>query len=343
MSEVAAKAGVSQATVSFVLGGGAERLKISPQTRERVMDAARELGYQRNQLARAMVTGKSRIIGLLTTSYLGDNILSILTGAMEVASQNDYLLKVVHLSYSDMDEAAIARCLEWRLAGAVVVGFSEEVGRGLHETFRQNQVPVAFIDNVPPLDWGVRICSNDEQGMEQVVSHLLARGHREIAFLGGQPSFVSDWRERSFRSALAGAGLPVPPHGVRHTSWNDQAVIETQVRGLFQESRDRFPTAVVCAADTIAMVVLRVARSLGLRLPDDLSVTGYSNASLSAFADPPLTTVDQSFHEMGCAAVRHLIWCAESEKQGMSVSPHPEILLPTRLLERGSTAAVSPR
>ena len=97
MGEVAARAGVSQATVSFVLGGSADRLKISTQTQERVLEVARELGYQRNQLARAMVTGKSRIIGVLTAPQASENIINILTGAMEAASQNDYLLKVLHL------------------------------------------------------------------------------------------------------------------------------------------------------------------------------------------------------------------------------------------------------
>ena len=82
-----------------------------------MLGAARELGYQRNQLARAMVTGKSRIIGVLTTPKSSDNMVRILTGAMEVASQNDYLLKVVHLSYNGIDDATIARCLEWRAGG----------------------------------------------------------------------------------------------------------------------------------------------------------------------------------------------------------------------------------
>ncbi|MBC8139375.1 MAG: LacI family DNA-binding transcriptional regulator, partial [Fibrella sp.] len=159
MGDVAARAGVSQATVSFVLGGRADRQKISRETRDRVMKAAGELAYQRNQLARAMVTGKSRIIGVLTTQQSVDNIVRILTGAMEVASENDYLLKVVHLSYSGVDEATIARCLEWRLAGAIVVGFSEETHCRLNDALRENSIPVALVDNVPPLDWGIRISS----------------------------------------------------------------------------------------------------------------------------------------------------------------------------------------
>ncbi len=155
MGDVAARAGVSQATVSFVLGGTSDKLKISPQTRERVLEVARELGYQRNQFARAMVTGKSRIIGVLTAPHSGENIINILTGAMEATSQNDYLHKVLHLSYDGVDDATIARCLAWRLAGALIVGLSEEAHSRLNVAFYENKIPVALIDNVPPLEWGI--------------------------------------------------------------------------------------------------------------------------------------------------------------------------------------------
>lgn len=342
MGDVAARAGVSQATVSFVLGGTSDRLKISAQTRERVLEVARELGYRRNQIARAMVTGKSRIIGILTAPQASENIINILAGAMETANQNDYLLKVLHLSYDSIDDATIARCLEWQLAGALIVGLREEAHARLHDAFRANKIPIAVIDNVPPTEWGIRIRSDDEEGIRQVISHLTALGHRQIAFVGGRPGFLSGWREQSFRAALAEAGLSAPAHWIRRSSWGDQKIIETEVRALFQESGDTLPTAVVCSADTIAMVVLRTARSLGLRLPGDLSVTGYSNGSLSEFADPPLTTVDQSFYEMGRVAAVQVIGFAERGDAGsntVEVANGQDIKIPTRLIERGSTAS----
>ncbi|MBC8101050.1 MAG: LacI family DNA-binding transcriptional regulator [Cytophagales bacterium] len=341
MNEVAARAGVSQATVSFVLGGRADRLKISRQTRDRVLGAARDLGYQRNQLARAMVTGKSRIIGVLTAPHSGENIVRMLTGAMEAASQNNYLLKVVHLSYGGVDEATIARCLEWRLAGAIVVGLGEEAHQRLNVVFQENQIPVALVDNVPPLNWGVRVGSDDAKGIGEVVVHLLGLGHRRIALIGGRPGPLSKWREKSFRDALAAAGLEVPAHWVRLSSWSDQAIIEAEVRALFEESGDHLPTAVVCTADAVAMVVLRIARARGLRLPSDLSVTGYSNANLAEFVDPPLTTVDQSFQEMGRTAALQVIELAERTDADLKL-PLEGILLPARLIERGSTAPPPP-
>ncbi len=340
MTEVATKAGVSQATVSLVLGGRADRLKISPETRERVLGAARELGYQRNQLARAMVTGKSRIIGVLTTPHVGENFVRILTGAMEAANAHDYLLKVLHLSHDTIDDGVISRCMEWRLAGAMVVGLSEASQRRLHDEFRNVGLSLALIDSAPLPEWGVRVLSDDDQGIHAVVSHLVGLGHQKIAFLGGRPGELSARRERSFRDAIAEAGLETPEAWIRNGSWSDAQVIEEGARAILRES-DALgrPTAIACSADNIAMSVLRIARSLGLRLPDELSVTGYSNMALSAFADPPLTTVDQSFRDMGYEAAMHLIGRAEQgEDVSLSISPNPEVLLPTQLIERGSAA-----
>jgi DNA-binding LacI/PurR family transcriptional regulator len=132
----------------------------------------------------------------------------------------------------------------------MLVGFSEEVSSRLHNVLREHNIPVTMIDIAPQLDWGARICSDDEQGIRSVVSHLVGLGHRRIAFLGGRPGLLSTWREESFRAAMADTGLTVPGHWVRHTSWGNQPIIEAEVQKLFQDSGDTLPTAVVCAADT---------------------------------------------------------------------------------------------
>ena len=259
---------------------------------------------------------------------------------MEVASQQNYLLKVVPMSYEGIDEATIARCLEWRLAGVIVVGFSDETHHILNDVFRKNKIPVTAIDNVPPVSWGGRIASDDEQGIGQAVSHLINQGHRKIAFIGGRGGPMSEWRASSFRKAMGSAGLFAPAHWVRDSSWGDQAVIESQVTALFAESEGDLPTAIVCSADTIAMVVYRIARARGLQVPRDLSVTGYSNASLSDFLDPALTTVDQSFDAMGRTAALQVIEFAENKTDNPVEAK--VTLLPTRLIERGSTAPPLP-
>jgi LacI family transcriptional regulator len=343
MSEVAARAGVSQATVSFVLGGRADQFKISPQTCRRVLRVAREMGYERNQLARAMITGKSRILGILTSPDFGVNILETLTGAVEAASGHDYLVKVLHLSDDAVDEATIVRCLEWRLAGVMAFGLGDACLMRLSEVFQAKGLAMATIDTASAGDWGICIRSDDGQGIRQVVTHLHALGHRRIAFLGGPACLLSDLRVACFRAALSEAGLSVPEQWVQATDWRDPDIIESDVHALFQAFGGDFPSAIVCSADEIAMIVQRVARGLGMRLPADLSVTGYSNEALSAYTDPALTTIDQSFQEMGRAAALHLIRGAEATGSVGEDGVSPDILIPTRLIVRGSTATAQPR
>ena len=338
MSQVAENAGVSQATVSFVLGGQADRLRISDETRERVQAAANSLGYQRNQLARAMITGKSRILGVLISPETPDNIARILAGAVEAASASEYMVKIIHLSWSGVDDATVSRCMEWRLAGAMVLGLSETSMLRITKEFRDKGLSMATLDNAPATGWGIRIRSNDEQGIKDVVTHLTDLGHTRIAFVGGAPGAITRTREESFRSSMSDAGLPVPEHFVMTTSWSDHALIEAKIREMFELSKHNMPTAVVCSADSIAMIVQRIARRMGIRLPDELSITGYSNMSLSEAADPSLTTVDQSFYEMGFAASTHLVTLAEAneiDNDGI----YNDMLIPTRIVVRKSTTS----
>ncbi len=344
MDDIARHAGVSRATVSYVLNKRQRANgSVSDQTRARVLASASALNYRTNELARAMVTGKSRVLGVLTTPRGAENTIRILTGAIEAAEEKAYLVKVVHLSFDTVETNVVARCQEWRLAGVIAFSLSECACRYLHGEFARVGMPFALIDNAPRLDhWGVRVRSDDAQGVRLAISHLLQKDHTRIGFLGGSPSTLSQWREENFRDALAEAGVSVSSHWIRGDSWTDQERIERDAHALLSDPDNR-PTAIVCSADTIAMVVLRVARSLGLRVPGDLSVTGYSNASLSAFADPPLTTVDQSLPALGREAALHLIARAQSKEPIVRDEPAEDILIPTRLIERASTAPCPPR
>jgi LacI family transcriptional regulator len=335
MHDIAARAEVSQTTVSFVLNGRTDRASISPETCERVLTAARDLGYQRNQLARAMVTGKSRILSVLTAPQHGENMARILAGAHEAANQNDYLLKVQYLPNNVIDEATIVRCLEWRLAGAMILGLEESMQDALYAKLSAWGIALVTVDNARCYEHSLHVSSDNDRGIRQVLQHLIELGHERIAFLGGRPNLISLEREQSFRMILTEAGLPVCDPWIRHSSWSNPAVIEEAAVGILTAIEGR-PTAVVCASDTAAMVVLRVARARGLRLPADLSVTGFTNSTLSAVADPPLTTVDQPFHAMGHTAATHLVQMAESS--GGAERQASPVLLPTQLILRESTA-----
>ncbi|MES2458995.1 MAG: LacI family DNA-binding transcriptional regulator, partial [Armatimonadota bacterium] len=337
MHDIAARAEVSQTTVSFVLNGRTERANISPETTERVLAAARDLGYQRNLLARAMVTGKSRILSVLTAPPHGENMARILTGAHEAANQNDYLLKVQYLPTNTIDEATIVRCLEWRLAGAMILGLEESMQDELSAKLSAWGISLVTVDNARCYENSLHVSSDNDLGIRQALEHLIGLGHTKIAFLGGRPNIISLEREQNFRAILTESALPVCDSWIHQSSWSNVPVIEAAVIAILNAPEGR-PSAVVCASDTAAMVVLRVARASGLRLPTDHSVTGFTNSTLSAVADPPLTTVEQPFHEMGYAAAMHLVQRAEASDSPESAPPFMSpLLLPTRLIVRDST------
>lgn len=335
MNDIAERAVVSQTTVSFVLSGRVCGANISPETRERVLKAAHELGYQRNLLARAVVTGKSRILSVLTAPGSSENQARILTGAHEAANQNDYLLKVQYLPSSTIDEATIVRCLEWRLTGAILVGLEESIQDELYARLSAWGIFLTTVDNARFYEHSLHVTSDDFAGIGQVVDHLTGLGHRRIAFLGGRPNTISLERERAFRAHLAEKNKPLVENWIRQSSWGNIPIIEENAVALLDAPEGR-PTAIVCASDKSAMIVLRIARARGLRLPEDLSVTGYTNSTLSEVSDPPLTTIEQPFHQMGYEAATHLMQRVEgTETLERYTAP---LLIPNRLIIRASTA-----
>jgi LacI family transcriptional regulator len=351
MNDIAEKAGVSRSTVSFVLNKRYQGVYVSDDTRERVTAAARALGYRRNELARAIVTGKNRVLGFLVCSPESEVVARMLAGALDEAEEQSYFIKVLRLRNNVIDSETIDRCVELRLAGVIVLYLNEERLDELHIEMERYNIPVATLDDSLPHPWGVRVISDDVHGCRMAIEHLLELGHRKIGLISGRPdSGISILRERGYHQIMGEAGLQVPPHYVAYGFWSVEKT-EAVVTELLS-APDR-PTALICAGDIMAMTACRTARGLGLRVPQDLSVVGFANIDAAEAADPPLTTVAQPFQEMGRMAVRRLLQLIGDEESGngngngnnhsdgdgLNRAPLEESL-PTHLVVRGSTAPI---
>lgn len=340
MDQIAQRAGVSQATVSYVLNQRHRATRISEGTRQRVLSTARELGYRRNALAHAMVTGKNPVIALLAWAPEGEVVARVLGGALDAAEEQQYTIKVLRLHNNQIDYRTIERCIELRIAGALVMFLGHDTLDHLRHELEHYAVPVAIVDSSFPQTGGIRVVSDDLLGCHQAVEHLVRLGHRRIAFLSGRPgSAATTMRELGFRAAMAAFALPIPP-GYLVQGWWEPGTIRHVTEHLLKHPDGR-PTAIVCASDETAMVVLRTARKQGLRVPHDLSVIGYADLTMAALADPPLTSVAQPFAEMGRAAVHHLLRAA-SKGDDAAADPAVNQALPTRLIVRESTAPANP-
>ncbi|MEV7805188.1 LacI family DNA-binding transcriptional regulator [Microbispora sp. NPDC088329] len=323
MSDVARLAGVSTATVSRVVNG---RYGVSASTIAQVRSAIERLGYETSLVATSLRRSRTNVLGLVTHSFQSYTA-EVLKGVMEALTQSGFDLIIyansdVYGTYSEgWEQRHLTRLSGTLTDGCIVVTPWGEV---------RSSTPVVVIDPVRD-STAPSVTADNLGGATRVVEHLLGLGHRRIGFIAGRSSLAAAWsREEGYRTALAEAGVPVDPTLIGRGDFNPESAIPL-ARALL-ERPDR-PTAIFAASDGMALKVLEVAKELGLGVPGDLSVVGFDNIPESALAEPGLTTVDQSMYRLGYEAARMLKSLVTGEWEGPR-----QILLPTRLLARGSTA-----
>ncbi|BCM90207.1 catabolite control protein A [Abditibacteriota bacterium] len=341
ITDIAARLGVSRTTVSLVLNNRSDQLRISDATRSRILSTAGEMGYRVNALARAASTGNSRVLGFLTTAPDEGPSARILTGAIDEATRQGFFVKVLRIhNDSALDDDALERCLEMRLGALFCVYLSGSGVQVLRDALEPHSVPLAVVDDVDtPQNCGLHILSDYESGMDAAVDHLFALGHRRIGLLMGlsEQELGARQRRHAFERAMALHQLTVVPDWVRAGDWgpNETDAVAREVLSLSPA-----PTAIIAGTDFTGLAVIRAARGLGLRVPDDVSILGFGDARIGDWADPPMAVVAQPFAAMGQMAVRHLLERLPQKEMPWS-DPAREIRLPTELILRASTARVS--
>ena len=340
MKDIANRAGVSSTTVSFVLNGRSDETRISEETRTRVLAAAEEMGYRSNHLARAMRTGNSRMLGSVGGALNEEHVGKMLSGALQAADEQGYTLKIFGLNYLGGNaQEVIRRSSELRLMGVLALHLPFETQTALYEEARNYGYPIVLMDGRSEIADFPQVISDDESGIEAGVAHLVALGHKRIAFIaaGEKNSPFAFSRAQAFREAMQNHGLAAPPELMTYGDFRLHEPSIQAARALLRLPKKKRPTAIFCAGDIVAMATLQLALELGLAVPAELSVMGFANMDICEFATPPLTTVAQPFEQMGRAAVEILLDIVEgkSAKSGEAVKP---LRLPTRFVERASTA-----
>lgn len=341
MTDIALEAGVSRSTVSLVLNNKHTAVGIPESTRRRVLSAATQLGYRPNELARAMVTGKNRVIVYLLHDPSQEVASRILKGALTEAEKHGYLVKLVGRE-GPFDERDIERCVGLRPVGVMALYVTPSVTEYLQKEMARYNIPVVLLDSSFPLEGVTRVLSDDIEGIWQGISHLYSLGHRRIGYISGaRSSGAATLREEGYRRAMAQLGLPVPDGYVTYGDWHIPTTQEA-AEGLLRHPEGR-PTAVFCADDKTALIASRTADRLGFRVPEDLSIVGFADLEMARYGNPPLTTIAQPFADLGAAAVRSLL-AASKRVERHEGAETAEVLLPNHLVIRESTAlaTVSP-
>jgi LacI family transcriptional regulator len=324
ISDVASAAGVSISTVSKVLN---DRYNVSTETSTKVRAVVEELGYTSSLGASSLRSHRTNVIAVLVTAVEPFSV-ELLTGISEVVYDTEYEL-LIYVGGQHRSDTGWERSYVSRLGGTLTDGTILVTPSSADIA---SSVPIVAVD---PHDGGAAnvVVSDNLAGARQGTEHLLALGHRRIAYLAGRPGLESSRaREDGFRSAMAEAGVPVDESLVLVGGyWAESSA--APARALL--TRPDRPTAVFAANDLSATGFLKVAAELGVRVPDDVSLVGFDNIPASMLTDPPLTTVDQSIKEMGAAAARMLLHLVAPDDQPATPS---HVVLPTRLVVRQSTA-----
>jgi DNA-binding LacI/PurR family transcriptional regulator len=335
IADVAREAGVSKTAVSFAFNSPD---RLAPETASRIRDVADSLGYRPHPVARMLTQRSTHTLGVLTPQALSVIFSNPFFGAFSegvalAAEQEGYALHFI----SPL-QGSLARAMGRAMVdGVIAIGLSARHPEV--EQIRAAGLPLVMVDSsAMPDQPGIEI--DDEGGARAAAEHLLALGHTEILIAGVEPPTVGAGLEpdgvmgsrlRGYLGALAARGLHLPPQAV----CVGPASIEGGISVMRRAHEDGLrPSAVLAMSDAMAIGVLRAARELGLRVPEDLSVVGFDDIDISQHTNPPLTTVHQPIRQKGERAARLLLAVVERR------DPRPEhIRLETRLIIRGSTAA----
>lgn len=331
--EIAKRAKVSTATVSRAIN----RIPtVDPQLAKRVWKVVEELGYYPNTQARALVSGKTRIFGLIVSEITNPFFPEIVQSFEDIAVQHNYEILLTSTVHDPKRmESSVRRMIERRVEGVAVLTFGME--ESLLEDLRFRKVPLVFVDVGPPVPHVSNIKINYQRGIRQAVQHLAAMQHERIAFISGPLTLKSAKARRdAFEESMREIGKRVEPNFVIEGDHTMEGGITAFKRLASLGPR---PSAVMCSNDLTAIGVMREAFDYGISIPQELSVVGFDDVRLAQFIIPPLTTVQMSQTEIAKLAFTALLNDVERD----TPAPHgTEYTLNTDLVLRKSTA-LAPR
>ncbi|HET7102832.1 MAG TPA: LacI family DNA-binding transcriptional regulator [Terracidiphilus sp.] len=330
---VAALARVSIATVSRTINGSPV---VSDRLSKRVWQAIQQLNYYPNTQARGLVSGRSRILGIIVENITNPFFPELIQSFEEIAVAHGYEILV---SSSNSDPAVLTTCvrrmIERKVEGVAMLTFGEE--ETVLEQLAFHDIPIVLAEFHLEDPKASTIVLDYTTGIKAAVNHLAGLGHTRIAFLAGPHSLHSALtRENDFSAAMEAARLPVNKKWIiecNHTLKGGVAGFERL------QSLATRPTAILCSNDMTAIGVLRAAYMQGLNVPKNLSVIGLDDIDFAEFTLPPLTTIRLSRADLARAAFEALRQQAE---EGGSARIQREFLVSTNLVIRESTAAPPP-
>ncbi|RAK08163.1 LacI family transcriptional regulator [Halanaerobium saccharolyticum] len=342
IKDIAKKANVSTATVSYVLNDNAQ---ISKATREKVLKVVEEMNYKRNNIAKSLRTNKTNTIGVIVEDMTVFNSPKIIDGINKYVEEHGFHIVLSNLrlnkkignsyeqvsKYSEEINETIDVLLTRQIDGIIYIG---EHTRDVSKIMNRVEKPVVYTYCYSSKKNSYSVNYNDKLAAYQATNYLIDLGHQKIAVISGMiNSKPSHERLQGYQQALIDNYLNLDPFLIRTGDWEYETGVKLSKELLKSQNR---PTAIFAFNDLMAVGVIDGAESLGFNVPDDLSVIGFDNREFSHFFKPQLTTIDLPLHEMGQQATKILIDIIKEKKV-----KEKSIQIECELIKRGSVMSLN--
>lgn len=333
MKDIAKECQVSVATVSKALNNQSD---IGEETRKRICQVAKELGYYTNSSARALKTNRTYNIGVLfvdeMNSGLAHEYFSSVLDSLKIAAEN-HGYDITFISHNVKNEnMTYLQHAKYRGVDGVIIACVEFHDPQVVELI-QSDIPTVTIDHT--FNNRVAVISDNVLGMEELVTYIVQQGHKRIAFIHGEQSSVTENRMIGFHRACQKMGIEIPDEYIRSGTYHDVAKCETITKELL--SLPERPTCIIFPDDFSGLGGMNAIKELGLSIPEDISVAGYDGIHLSSVISPKLTTYKQDTRALGEISAERLVDLIENPKTALL----NVVVVPGELMTGESVAKLS--
>jgi LacI family transcriptional regulator len=323
MKDIAKRAKVSVITVSRALNN---RPDINPETKKRILKIARDLNYTTDQLARGLVTRKTRTIGVLVPDNVDSFYAAVVQGIGDECRERGYGIFLWNtLDSADKELECLRQAREKRTDGILL--YPVQADKRYINELKLSSSPIVFLNRHTDDPHSDHVMNDNVHGAYLAIQHLIKKGHRKIAYVCAKPdSSTGQERIAGCRKAIAEAGFPSESLELLFCEENIESSYQL-VKVLV--AREQRPSAIFMWDDRLAVSAIKAIHEIGLRIPDDVAVVGYDDIEIAAYLYPPLTTVHQPSHQIGETAARILL---NKLEQKDTLTPHKIVLKPNLVI-----------
>ncbi len=328
IKDLAEALGVSVSTVSRALK---DHPDISIKTKVRVQELADRLNYKPNTIALSLRQGRSHIIGIIVPQIVHHFFASIISGIEEFAFKRGYSVIICQSNESYEREVINTQTLISSRADGIIISPTKDTTNFDHfKNIEENKIPITFVDRVCPNITTDKVVIDDYKAAFEATEYLINTGCKKLSHFSGPKNLeISEKRKKGFTDALLANNIAINEHLI--ISCDNFHDAKAKCNKLL--AQNNIPDGIFTVNDLTAAGAISAIKNAGLKVPEQISVVGFTNGEISKITDPPLTTVDQNGFKMGQKATELLISRIEKKTK----QPYKTEIIPTKLIIRAST------